>query len=128
VQNLKASVPLLGLVAPRSDNVRPGQCIKYVGGESPTEVYALSPILAWISREAFEKAPFPPINWFSDDVQCADLCALGYRHFLSRSYVHHVGSSTIGYDNKRHTDEARPWLVQHRPHYAERWGLIERQH
>jgi glycosyltransferase involved in cell wall biosynthesis len=126
VTALKARVPLLGLVAPRSDNVRMGQSIKYVDGHSPTETHVVSPILAWISREAFEKAPFPPINWFSDDVQCADLCALGYRHFLSRSYVHHVGSSTIGHDNQRHIDEARPWIVENRPHYAERWGLKER--
>jgi glycosyltransferase involved in cell wall biosynthesis len=126
VTALKARVPLLGLVAPRADNVRASQCIKYVDGHAPTETHVVSPILAWISREAFEKAPFPPINWYSDDIQCADLLALGYQHFLSRSYVHHVGSSTIGHDNQRHIDEARPWIVEHRPQYAERWGLIKR--
>ncbi len=36
----------------------------------------ISPIFAWINSEAFTKCPFPPLNWYSDDVQCSDLEAL----------------------------------------------------
>jgi glycosyltransferase involved in cell wall biosynthesis len=126
VATLRATVPRLGLVAARSDSVRYCQNIHHMRNPDPVEVEAVSPILAWISREAFEAAPFPPINWYSDDVQCADLSALGYQHFVSRAYVHHVGSSTIGHDNQRHIDEARPWIVANRPQYATRWGLITR--
>jgi tetratricopeptide (TPR) repeat protein len=122
VAALKRTVPRLGLVAARSDNVRDVQ--RNLFADRPVEVAAVSPILAWISKEAFEAAPFPPINWYSDDVQCADLRALGYQHFISRSFVFHVGSATIGHDHQRHIDEARPWIVAHRPHYAEQWGLI----
>ena len=122
VAALKQTVPRLGLVAVRSDNVRDVQRNAFT--DQPVEVAAVSPILAWISKKAFEAAPFPPINWYSDDVQCADLRALGYQHFVSRAFVFHAGSATIGHDNRRHVDEARPWLVKHRPHYAEQWGLI----
>jgi glycosyltransferase involved in cell wall biosynthesis len=124
VKALKRNVPRLGLVAAQSDNVRDVQ--KDTLRSHPVEAYAVSPILAWISKEAFEAAPFPPINWYSDDVQCADLRALGYQHFVSRAFVFHVGSSTIGHDTQRHVDEARPWIVKNRPQYAVEWGLIER--
>jgi glycosyltransferase involved in cell wall biosynthesis len=119
---LKQTVLRLGLVAARSDNVRDIQRGAFV--DHPVEAPAVSPILAWINKEAFEAAIFPPINWYSDDVQCADLRALGYQHFVSRSFVFHVGSATIGHNHQRHIDEARPWLVEHRRQYAEQWGLI----
>ena len=126
VKALKRMVPRLGLVASRADNVRDIQKGDPLGQWKPIEAHAISPILAWISKEAFEAAPFPPINWYSDDVQCADLRALGYQHFISRAFVFHVGSATIGHDTKRHVDEARPWIVKNRPQYALEWGLIER--
>ena len=126
VNALKRVVPRLGLVAARADNVRDIQKGNPLDQWKPIEAPAVSPILAWISKEAFEAAPFPPINWYSDDVQCADLRALGYQHFVSRAFVFHVGSATIGHDTKRHVDEARPWIVKNRPQYAFEWGLIER--
>lgn len=121
VAQLKAAHPLLGLVAPRADNVRGLQSVKEGTGNDVKETHTLSPILAWISREAFQKVQFPPINWFSDDVMCADLSALGYRHFLSRAYVHHVGSATIGEDPAKHVAEAMPWLLANRIKYVRRW-------
>jgi len=81
----------------------------------------LSPIFGWISRDAWECFKFPPINWFSDDVHCEDLNAAGFRHYLSRSYVHHVGSQTVGLDGEKLTRGAMPWLLKNRPHYAEAW-------
>lgn len=121
VAELKKRVPLLGLVAPKSDNVRGIQSVKYNFKTEIQETFTLSPILAWISKEAFEKVQFPPINWYSDDVMCADLSALGYRHFFSRSYVHHVGSSTIGHDAAKHVADAMPWLLRNRIEYVKQW-------
>jgi len=85
------------------------------------------PIFAWISKQAFEEAQFPPLNWFSDDVMCEDLMERGYTHFLSRSYVHHVGASTTGSDEKKMFEASLPWLSQHRPDYLRRW-VLSRQH
>jgi hypothetical protein len=40
---------------------------------------------------------------------------------LSRSYVHHVGSQTIGMDGNRLTQQAVPWIRKNRPKYAKDW-------
>jgi len=121
-----------GLVASRSDAVRPIQNVRFSDGEKLNgmkyshesfvkQLPVLSPIFAWMSAEAFEDCQFPPINYFSDDVICIDLIKKGYRHFLSASYVHHIGSSTIGRDAHQLTLAAKPWIEQHRPTYAKEW-------
>ena len=121
-----------GLVAARSDAVRPIQNIRFNDGEKLNgmkfshesfvrELPVVSPIFAWMSAEAFEDCQFPPINYFSDDVICIDLIKKGYKHFLSASYVHHIGSSTIGRDAYALTLAAKPWIEQHRPNYAKEW-------
>ena len=74
-----------------------------------------------ISKEAFKEAQFPPINWYSDDVICKDLNALGYRHFISRAYVHHAGSQSIGKDVMKQLEEAKPWIQENRPEYFKEW-------
>ena len=58
---------------------------------------------------------------FSDDVICADLEKKGYKHFLSASYVHHIGSSTIGRNAYELTLAAKPWIDKNRPTYAKEW-------
>jgi GT2 family glycosyltransferase len=121
-----------GLVASRSDAVRPLQNIRWNDGEVLNNMQfthesfvrplsVVSPIFAWMSAEAFEDCQFPPINYFSDDVICADLVKKGYKHFLSASYVHHIGSSTIGRNAYELTLAAKPWIEQHRPNYAKEW-------
>ena len=121
-----------GLVASRSDAVRPIQNIRFNDGEKLNgmkfshesfvrELPVVSPIFAWMSAEAFEDCQFPPINYFSDDVICIDLVKKGYKHFLSASYVHHIGSSTIGRDAQQLTLAAKPWIEQNRPSYAKKW-------
>jgi len=40
---------------------------------------------------------------------------------LSRSYVHHIGSQTIGQNGERLIQQAMPWLRKHRPEYANDW-------
>ena len=121
-----------GLVASRSDAVRPIQNVRFNDGEKLNgmkfshesfvrELPVVSPIFAWMSAEAFEDCQFPPINYFSDDVICIDLVKKGYKHFLSASYVHHIGSRTIGRDAHQLTLAAKPWIEQHRPAYAKEW-------
>ena len=121
-----------GWVASRSDAARSGQNVRITQKPErlsffkfPSEAHIkmvaeISPIFAWISKEAFGRG-FPPLNWYSDDVHCRDLINKGYSHFVSASYVHHIGSQTIGFDAKKLHDQALPWLQTHRPEYAKAW-------
>lgn len=80
------------------------------------EVDVIAPIFASISREVWEsKVRIPPINWFSDDIYCIDLRKNGFQHFVSRAYVHHAGSQTIGRDFKKLEEEASEWVRKNRP-------------
>ena len=120
VQRLKGEYKV-GFVAARSDFVRPNQSV--MNGIKPNilNVDVISPLFAYISKEAFEQAKFPPINWFSDDVMCKDLMALGYNNFISRSFVHHVGSQTIGRDFEKLMDAPKEWIKTNRPDYFKEW-------
>ena len=120
VTKLRKVVPDLGYVATRSDyargeqNVRSGRgkidFLRYQSERHIVETPVIAPICAWIHRDSW--VDFPPINWFSDDVQCADMKR---RHFISRAYVHHVGSQTCGQDAQRCYEDAEPWLLANRP-------------
>jgi hypothetical protein len=79
----------------------------------PTGVIA--PIFASISREAWDTAKFPSTNWYSDNIICHDLQKAGFRHFVSRAYVHHAGSQTVGTDFKKCHEEPREWIKANRP-------------
>jgi len=97
----------LGLVGARSDFVLPAQNIRIYDSAFddypvlhwlrwPSELRTkpasvIAPIFAYISREAFTAAQFPPINWYSDNVICEDLSRKGFAHYVSRAYVHHAG-------------------------------------
>jgi hypothetical protein len=113
----------LGFVATLSDVIRPGQNIRYNNGQVVQRTHVISPIFSYISKEAFNDVQFPPLNWYSDDVMCEDLRLLGYEHFISRAYVTHAGSTSIGHDVTNLVNDARPWLLKHRPLYAAKWGI-----
>ena len=117
---LKRDGVKIGFVATRSDAVRPLQNIRVQPQTEHIvkEVLSISPIFAYISKEAFEVAGFPPINWYSDDVMCFDLSKEGYRHFVSRAYVHHAGSMTVGQDSEKLINADSPWVINHRPELA----------
>ena len=119
----EAGVEKLGFVASFTDFGRAHQNIQSVPEQNRkiTHVGMVAPIFSWINRAAFEEAQFPPLNWFSDDVICEDLNLKGYSHFLSRSYVHHVGSTSIGRDERKLFEAALPWLIENRPAYVEKW-------
>jgi hypothetical protein len=122
-----------GWVAARCDAARPCQNVRITDQPEklnfykfPSEAHIklaqeVSPIFAWISSDAFEEAKFPPLNWYSDDVHCMDLVQKGYGHYVSASYVHHIGSNTIGFDAQKLHDDALPWLRENRPEYASAW-------
>lgn len=122
-----------GWVASRTDAARPCQNVRITDEPEKLNFYKfpseshikmvdeISPIFAWISSDAFGEAKFPPLNWYSDDVHCMDLAKKGYAHFVSSSYVHHIGSNTIGFDAKRLHEQALPWLMDNRPEYAKAW-------
>jgi hypothetical protein len=125
---------MVGFVATMTDNCRQTQSIRFPQYQGDRQIFGkwesegfmremrvISPIFAWISKKAFEAAKFPPLNWYSDDVMCEDLNRLGFHHFVSRAYVHHVGSQTVGTDYNRLNDEAMPWLRANRPEYVQQW-------
>jgi hypothetical protein len=120
VDALKKTVKKLGMVSVTSDNVRPFQRLSYrqqYGINHCFKVATLSPIFTWISKAVFKEVKFPPINWYGDDIMCLDLIARGYEHYISRAYVHHAGSMTIGNDTDKLTKESKTWIIANRPQY-----------
>ena len=113
VNVLKAENKRIGWVVSRSDYVRPGQRFFEL---DPNRIYAsqrCSPLFGYIHIQAW--VDYAPINWYSDDIQCLDMSSKGYEHFVSRSYVHHAGSQTIGMDHASNHRQSEPWIKEHRP-------------
>jgi hypothetical protein len=120
-----------GWVAARADFARYMQNIRYRHETDPLfsnsfpseqviiEVDIIAPYAAYIHRSAW--LDFPPINNYSDDVQCLDMRQKGLRHYISRMYVHHVGGASCGRDWNRLRAEAIPWIAENRPEYAKAW-------
>jgi hypothetical protein len=119
----------LGWVACRSDYARGYQNIRLGKGKMAwfrweTEkkilpVDIIAPICAYIHKEAW--VPFPPLNWYSDDVQCLDVIEKNFTNWVSRAYVHHVGSQTCGFDEQSLIESAKPWIRENRPELYKRW-------
>ena len=119
-----------GWVATRSDYARGYQNIRvkhegdrdglrHASERAIIEVDVIAPICAWI--EAKNWIDFAPINWYSDDIQCLDMQEKGLKHYISRAYVHHVGSQTCGPNFKQCVEDAKPWIQANRPELAELW-------
>jgi glycosyltransferase involved in cell wall biosynthesis len=122
----------LGFVAAHTDFTRYTQNIRYQQAPSDKLEYGkwswehecrpikrLSPIFHYLSKKMYEDTFLPPIEWYSDDVMCEDLNAKGYTHYISRAYVHHAGSQTLGQNTQKLHDEAMPWLIKNRPQYLD---------
>ena len=67
--------------------------IKFSQESTIIETDIIAPICAVIRRQSW--IDFLSINQYSDDVQCLMMADKGLKHFVSRSYVHHVGSQTV---------------------------------
>ena len=116
-----------GFVGARSDYVLHDQNIRFPikkdniqGLKWESEFYLketglIAPIFAYIKKEAWDAAKFPSTNWYSDNIICHDLKESGYRHFVSRAYVHHAGSQTVGTDFEKCHEEPREWIKANRP-------------
>jgi hypothetical protein len=90
--------------------------MKWASEDTIAQVEWTAPLFASVDKEGWPG--FPPINFYSDNVACHDMSDDGYKHFLSRAYVHHVGSSTIGRGHgtdSKNTMEAEDWLKLNRP-------------
>ncbi|MFT4034756.1 MAG: hypothetical protein QM679_04175 [Patulibacter sp.] len=120
-----------GFVGARSNYVKGPQNIRFPNGseldairfDSEAQIFQsemIVPIAAWIRHEVFERVGgFPNTNWFADDIISWDLQQLGYRHYISRAYVHHVGQRATGEarTNERLLDEGLAWAREHRPDF-----------
>jgi len=126
VEQLKISEPKLGWIGARSNRVSGDQGLlafrKDIGAK---QTGFIAPIFAWVSREAFLAAPFAKTHWYSDNLSCSEMHRLGYKMFVSRAYVHHVGSAS-GKPKGEPGDlkaEAGKWMWLHHPEYAKKWKL-----
>lgn len=127
VRLLKRNFENVGFVGARSDyvlwhqNIR-SYCandnvigVKYESEDHIKETGVIAPIFAYISKQAFETARFPSTNWYSDNIICDDLSKAGFKHFVSRAYVHHAGSQTVGTNFQKCHEEPREWIRTNRP-------------
>ena len=117
----------LGFLGCRSDFVLPEQNIRYpivdddmVGLRYRSEgmikkAQTIAPIFAAVSKEAWKAAKFPSVNWYSDNIICDDMTKAGFTHWVSRGYVHHAGSQTVGNDFAKCHEDSRTWIRQNRP-------------
>ena len=83
----------------------------------PTDI--ISPLFGYIHKDKW--VDYKPINWFSDDIQCLEIRANGYKNYVSRSYIHHVGSQTIGMDHGKNHQEAEQWIKENMPELHKQW-------
>lgn len=79
----------------------------------------VSPIFGYVSKEAWVN--YAPINWYSDDIQCLEMQKIGYQHYVSRAYVHHAGSQTIGMDNQKNHLDSEAWIKDNKPELHKEW-------
>lgn len=135
VEIIKSYTHKIGFVGARSDyvlweqNIRSHLTNDAISGlkwESESKIKrvgVIAPIFAYINKYAFEVAQFPSINWYSDNIICDDLTEKGFMHFVSRAYVHHAGSQTVGTDYEKCHEEPREWIKANRPDkYGEYYG------
>ena len=72
------------------------RAVGYPEEQRVVEVPVVSPIFAMIRADRWKDiGEFAPISWFSDDEHCYRGAKLGYRNYVSRAYVHHIGSQTM---------------------------------
>lgn len=108
-----------GWVVARSDYVRPNQIAARLDPKLIYQAQRCSPLFGYVTKQAW--VDYPPINWYSDDIQCLNMENEGYKHFISRSFVHHAGSQTIGMDNTANHLAAEPWIKTNRPDLHKEW-------
>jgi hypothetical protein len=110
MQNIRMDIRLEGEDALKMSDIKRGREY-YV---SPTNFIA--PICALVTKDAW--IDYMPVNFFSDTLQCMQMRKSGLEHYVSRAYVHHVGSQSM----KSYGDETKDALeilkVSHPQEYA----------
>jgi hypothetical protein len=119
VYSLKKEFGKLGWVVARSDYVRPAQQAFRMDPTRIAHTQHCSPLFGYVNIQSW--VDYPPINWYSDDIQCTDMMVKGCQHFVSRSYVHHAGSQTIGMDNQKNHLDSEAWIRDNRPELHREW-------
>ena len=119
VSALKTEFGKVGWVVARSDYVRPAQQAFRMDPNRIGHITQCSPLFGYVHIQSW--VDYPPINWYSDDIQCIDMMSKGYQHFVSRSYVHHAGSQTIGMDNQKNHLDSEAWIKENRPELHKEW-------
>ena len=117
----------VGYLACRSNFARGMQNIRWHDAETQivnlkfnhenriVETDIIAPICAVIRRESW--IDFLSINQYSDDVQCLMMADKGLKHFVSRSYVHHVGSQTVGINHDEYAETLQFLRKNHLKYY-----------
>lgn len=109
-----------GYIGCRSDMVLMNrQWIGHNQGHTIVESEMVAPLCALFQRETW--IPYPPVNTYSDNVQCWDMRNAGSKLFISRAYVHHVGGITVANPERAQADieAAKAKLAQIRPDFYE---------
>lgn len=101
------------------------RAIGYPEEQYVVEVPVVSPIFAMIRADRWQDiGDFAPISWFSDDEHCYRGAKLGYRNYVSRAYVHHVGSQTMAPDSWRaQQDDAVKVLATFNPEFLSYYSI-----
>lgn len=89
--------------------------IKYAMEDSIVEVDQVFGVAFYTTRSALNSIPddWTHLNWYSDNLLSYDLKQKGYRHFVSRSYLHHHGAQSTP-DFEKADKEGRDWLKANR--------------
>lgn len=90
-----------------SDIEFPQNAIKHQKESLIKEVDFIAPICGIVSQQNW--VDYLPINYFSDNIQCREMSINGNRHFISRAYVHHVGSQSLD-DAEQEMEKAIKYL------------------
>jgi hypothetical protein len=102
VEMLKQAVGEVGIVGCRSNYAAGAQNIRNPNGSKRLglqwgseneliETTFIAPFVAWLSKEHLKGFNAPDFEWYADNWHCEQLTARGFRHFVSRAYVHHIG-------------------------------------
>ena len=101
------------------------RAVGYPEEQRVVEVPVVSPIFAMIRADRWKDiGEFAPISWFSDDEHCYRGAKLGYRNYVSRAYVHHIGSQTMAPDSwTKAQDEAVKVLATFNPEFLSYYSI-----
>ena len=123
VELLKEFDPYIATVAARTNyakglqNIRYGQGnligLNYEGEGQIVKTDYIAGIFHWIAKNTWEEVL--PIDWYSDDIWCMNQLKKNHGIYISRSYVHHVGSQTLGRNHAENDQISKEWLLQNKP-------------